>query len=80
MFDRTVAYKRYTHQKVDIFSKIKKYLINQKIGKFTFPIASIELAILESLHNPSKIQQSLITEYIKRIIRKHKKTMNLDFF
>jgi hypothetical protein len=56
MFDRTVAYKRYTHQKVDIFSKIKKHLVKQKIGKFTFPIASIELSILESLHNPSKIQ------------------------
>ncbi len=80
MFDRTVAYKRYTHQKVDIFSKIKKHLVKQKIGKFTFPIASIELSILESLHNPSKIQWSLITEYIKRIIRKHKKTMNLEFF
>ena len=80
MFDRTVAYKRYTHQKVDIFSKIKKHLVTQKIGKFSFPIASIELAVLESLHNPSKIQWSLINEYIKRIIRKHKKTMNLDFF
>lgn len=80
MFNKTVAYKRYTHQKVDIFTKIKKYLISRKIGKYTFPVASVELAILESLHNPSKLQDGLITEYIKRIIRKYKKTLNLDFF
>ncbi len=80
MFDKTVAYKTYTHQKVNIFSKVKKYLQTQKIGKFSFPIASIELALLESLHNPSQIQSTLITENAKKIIRKHKKTLNLEFF
>lgn len=80
MFDRTVSYKRYTNKQVDIFSKIKKYLVTHKIGKFNFMIAPLELAILESLHNPSQIQNSLITEYIKKIVRKNKKTINIDFF
>ncbi len=80
MFEKTVSYKTYTHQKVNLFNKIKKYISNQKIGKYTFPIAPIELAILESLHNPSKSQSALITEYIKKVIRKYKKTLNSEFF
>lgn len=80
MFDRTVSYKTYTHKQNNIFSKVKKHLIMQKIGKFSFPCAHIELAILESLHNPSKIKLPIIHEYIKKIIRKQKKTLNLEYF
>lgn|GEM_PF-1473160 len=80
MFDHTVSYKTYSNSKINIFSKIKKQLTTQKIGKFSFPCASIELAILESLHNPSRSQLALINEYIKKILRKYKKTINLDNF
>ena len=80
LFERTVSYKRYTHKQSDIFSKIKKYLISMKIGKYSFPIAPLELAMLESLHNPSAVQTTLINEYIKKIIRKHKKNLNFQFF
>lgn len=51
-----------------------------KIGKYSFPIAPLELAMLESLHNPSTVQTTLINEYIKKIIRKHKKNLNFQFF
>ena len=80
MFEKTVAYKKYTHKQSNIFSKVKKYLINMKIGKYSFPVAPLELAMLESLHNPSTLQTTLINEYIKKILRKHKKTLNLGFF
>lgn len=80
IFEKTVAYKRYTHKQSNIFWKVKKYLINMKIGKYSFPIAPLELAMLESLHNPSTVQITLINEYIKKILRKHKKTLNLWFF
>lgn len=80
IYDKTVAYKRYTHKQNNIFNKVKKYLINMKIGKYSFPIAPLELAMLESLHNPSTVQTTLINEYIKKIIRKNKKTLNLWFF
>lgn len=80
MFEKTIAYKRYTHKQNDIFGKVKKHLINQKIGKYSFPIAPLELAMLESLHNPSQIQIALINEYIKKLLRKHKKNLNYEFF
>ena len=80
IFDKTVAYKRYTHKQNNIFSKVKKYLINQKIGKYSFPIAPLELAMLEALHNPWTVQTTLINEYIKKILRKHKKNLNYSFF
>lgn len=78
MFDKTVNYKTYSHQKVNVFSKIKKLLCTQKVWKSNLTFAHLELAILESLHNPSKTQLPLITEYIKKAIRKYKKTINLD--
>ena len=80
LFEKTLAYKRYTHKQNDIFWKVKKYLINQKIGKYSFPIAPLELAMLESLHNPSQIQIALINEYTKKLIRKHKKSLDYWFF
>jgi len=80
MFDHMVSYKTYTYKQVNIFTKIKKHLVTQKIGRNSFPCANIELAILESLHNPSKTKLPLITEYIKKAIRKYKKTINFDRF
>lgn len=80
MFDKTVSYKTYTHKQNNILSKIKKHLITQKIWKFSFPCAHIELAMLESLHNPGKVKLPIIHEYIKKVIRKHKKTLNLEHF
>lgn len=80
LFDKRALFKQYTHRYNDIFKQIKKHLIRQKIGKYTFSVASLELAMLESLHNPSAIQRPLIDEYIKKILRKNKKTLDFDFF
>lgn len=80
MFNRTINYKTYNNNNKTLFTTIKKHLDKLKIGKYTFNIAPIELAILESLHNPSAVQSTLINEYIKKIIRKSRKSLNLDFF
>lgn len=80
MFDKTVNYKTYTHQKKNIFSVLKKLLQNYKIGKTAFQIANIELAMLESLHSTWKTQATLTNEYIKKIIKKHKKTLKIENF
>lgn len=80
VFDKTVVYKRFTQSGKDILPQIKKYIGKIKIGKYSFPLACIELAMLESLHNPSALQLTIINEYIKKILRKHKKNLNFDFF
>lgn len=79
-FDKTINYKQYTHRHHDIFKEVKKYLWKIKLWRYSFALAPLELAMLESLHNPSIVQRNLINEYIKTILRKHKKTINMELF
>lgn len=80
LFNKTVSYKTYTHKQGNFLPLIKKHLIIFKLGRHNFPIAPLELAMLESLHNPHSGQSQYIKEYIKKTIRKHKKTLNINFF
>ena len=78
IFDKSVCYKTYNHNKTNLFSHIKKYITTIKIGKYSFPCASLELALLESLHNPSAMHATLIYEYAKKILRKYKKALKRE--
>lgn len=80
MFDKTVIYKKYSYKNTSLSKLLKKYLIPTKIGKYSFPIAPLELAMVESLHNPSKFQLPIINEYLKKLLRKHKKRLDFSFF
>ena len=60
MFQKSICYKTYWSNKSNVFSKSKKLLITQKIGKFSFPCANIELAMLESLHSPNNIDRKSV--------------------
>ncbi len=80
LFDKIVSYKRYNYRQQNILPKIKKHLSKIKIGKYSFPLAPLELAMLESLHNPSTVQLTLINEYIKKILRKNKKSLDFELF
>ena len=78
MLDKQIVFKTYAKNKTDnlfrFFWKLTKPI---KIGKQTFPIAGLELAILESLYNPSMISQGYINELVKKVIRKHHKTLDM---
>lgn len=80
VFEKTVNYKKYTIRNKNLLTHLKKYIITIKIWKYNFPIAPLELSMLEALHNPSAVDLPLINEYIKKLLRKHKKTLNLHFF
>ncbi|MCK9466841.1 MAG: hypothetical protein M0P94_00785 [Candidatus Absconditabacterales bacterium] len=80
MFEKQVSFKTYESNNKNLFSLFKKFTKNIYVGKNVFPIANIELAILESLYNPSVVNKGYIEELIKKIIRKHKKSLNLSVF
>lgn len=81
MLDRQIVFRTYSKQNIDnlfrFFWKLTKHV---SIGKFSFPIAGLELAILESLYNPGMITQWYINELVKKVIRKHHKTLDISVF
>ena len=65
MFDKQIVFKTYAKNKTDnLFRFFRKLTKPIKIGKQTFPIAGLELAILESLYNPGMISQGYINELV----------------
>jgi len=58
MFDKQIVFKTYAKNKTDnLFKFFRKLTKKTKIGNLTFPIAGLELAIVESLYNPGMISQ-----------------------
>ncbi len=76
MFDKQVLFKVYESDKKSLFSFFNKFTKKIYIGKNVFPVANIELSILESLYNPSIVNKGYIDELIKKILRKNKKHLN----
>ncbi len=80
MFDKQVIFKTYSKNKTNdnLFSFFWKLTKKIKIGKQTFTIANLELAIVESLYNPGMIAQWYINELVKKVIRKYHKTLDIS--
>lgn len=81
MLDKQIIFRTYSKQNIDnLFKFFRKLTKHVSIGKFSFPIAGLELAILESLYNPGMISQGYINELVKKVIRKHHKTLDISVF
>lgn len=78
MFDKQIILKKYESDNQNLFNFFNKFTRKIYIGKNVFPVANIELSILESLYNPSVINQWYIQELVKKILRKNKKHLNID--
>jgi hypothetical protein len=78
MYDKQIVFKTYAKNKTDnLFNFFRKLTKPIKIGTLTFPIAGLELAILESLYNPGMISLGYINELVKKVIRKYHKTLDV---
>lgn len=81
MFDKQIVFKTYAKNKTDnLFTFFWKLTKKVSIGKHIFPIAGLELAILESLYNPWMISQGYINELVKKVIRKYHKTLDISIW
>jgi len=80
MFEKQILFKTYESDNKNLFSFFNNFTRKIYIWKNVFPIANIELSILEWLYNPSVLNKGYIEELIKKIIRKNKKTLNINVF
>jgi hypothetical protein len=80
MFEKQILFKTYESDNKNLFTFFNKFTKKIYIWKNVFPIANIELSILEWLYNPSVLNKWYIEELIKKIIRKNKKTLNINTF
>lgn len=76
MFDKKMLCKMYRSKDKNIFRQCKKFTTSHLVSGVRFPIASLELAILESLYNPSIVQKDYIVAMIKKALKKYKTTLD----
>jgi hypothetical protein len=76
MFDKQVLFKVYESDKKSLYSFFNKFTKKVYIGKNVFPVANMELAIVESLYNPSVMNKAYIDALVIRILRKQKKYLD----
>jgi len=78
MLDKQIVFRTYSKLKVDnLFKFFRGLTKKRKIGNLIFPIAGLELAILESLYNPGMISQGYANELVKKVIRKYHDTLDI---
>lgn len=80
VFDKQILLKIYESDGRNLFRFFNKFTKKIYIWKNVFPVANMELAILESLYNPSVINKWYIDELIKKILRKNKKNLDMKIF
>ncbi len=80
MFDKQALFKIYESDSKSLFQIFNKFTNKIYIWKNVFPIASLELAILESLYNPSVVNKWYIDEIVKKTIRKNRKYLNIKIW
>lgn len=77
MSDKKWLFKTYQIEDKNLFTFFFKFTWKRYVGKNVFDVAWMELAILESLYNPSSLTEWYINEFIKKIIRKYKKSLDV---
>jgi hypothetical protein len=77
MFDKKIIFKKYYSENKKMFILFYKYTKKIYIKNNVFQIASLELAILESLYNTPLLSQGYVNELVKKVVRKYKKTLDV---
>lgn len=73
---KAILFKQYTIKDKQLFSTFSAHTQKMKLGKYKFPVASFEVALLESLYNSNPRSDIVLYENIKKTL---KKTKQLDF-
>lgn len=76
IYNKQALFKTYMTGDKNVFPFFFKLTRKIYIGKNIFDIATMEVAILEALYNPSMINKNYAEELIKKIIRKNIKTLD----
>lgn len=81
MFDYKISFKKYSNKwssELEHFKKLQKFTDKITLNNKKYPVAILELAILESLYSPVPSTEYYISETVKKVLKKYKKTLDLD--
>lgn len=76
MFDKKVLFKTYVSSGKNLFPLYKKHIVKVDVGRVSLPIVCMEIALLETLYNPSIVHKWYIDWLIKKILKKHKSSLD----
>ncbi len=76
MFDKKVLFKTYVSGWKNLFSLYKKYVQKISLWRTTLPVICPEIALLESLYNPSIVHKGYIEWLVKKMLKKYKNTLD----
>ncbi len=65
-----VLFKKYTTKTTNHFPRFEKWTTKVKIGKHSFPVANLELALLETLYNYDSTSAVYAREAVKKVLKK----------
>lgn len=65
-----IQFKKYTTKQENFFTKFKKFTHKVKMGKYSFAIASKELALLECMYNYDETFDRYTYELVKKVIKR----------
>lgn len=68
--NKSMHFKKYSSKQQNFFKDFKKHTTKVKMWKYSFPYATLELAILECLYNFDEIHDRYTYEIIKKVVRK----------
>lgn len=76
LFDKKVLFKTYVSSGNNLFRLYKKHVIKIDLGRITVPVVCMEVALLETLYNPSIVHKGYIEGLVKKLLKKYKNTLN----
>lgn len=80
MLDKKVLFKTYMTGGKNLFSVYKKHIQKFDLGRIFVPVVCMEVAILESLYNPSIVYKWYIEWMVKKLLKKYKNVLDPDIW
>ncbi len=79
MLEKQIVFKTYSKakEKWNLFAFFNGMTKKIVVHRIQFPVACLELSILESLYNPSMVSQGYVNELVKKVIRKQRKSLDV---
>lgn len=76
--NKTIHFINYHWKEKNYYQIVKPFIQKIKIQNLSFPIAPIEIGLLESLYSPKSEEETYTIELIKKILRKKGKRINYN--
>ena len=80
MFDKKALFKTYISNDKHLFPLYKKYIQKLDLWRMSVPVICMEIALLESLYNPSPVYKGYVEWLVKKLLKKYKNILHPDIW